>query len=122
MTNPITREHRLSVARAWEGDELAAVPVQTWVATGALESRGIPSVRNRLEALERLAQLMADAEPKPIEGGALVMALTEVMREADRKFEKVGGSTRHHVRDCLIPELEAAGLAVVRLPKPPEQP
>lgn len=45
--------------------------------------------------------------------GELVSRLTEVMREADRAFENVGGSTRHHVRDCLIPELEAAGLKVV---------
>lgn len=45
----------------------------------------------------------------------LVRVLTDVMRKADRKFEKVGGSTRHHVRDCLIPELEQAGLAVVRV-------
>jgi hypothetical protein len=36
------------------------------------------------------------------------------MREADRVFEKVGGSTRHHVRDCLLPVLNRNGWRVVR--------
>ncbi len=39
--------------------------------------------------------------------------LTEAMREADRAFESVGGSTRHFVRDCLLPALEASHLAIV---------
>jgi hypothetical protein len=39
--------------------------------------------------------------------------LTAAMREADRAFESVGGSTRHFVHDCLMPALEAARLSVV---------
>ncbi len=52
----------------------------------------------------------------------LVRRLTECMRIADRDFERVGGSTRHHVRDCLIPQLEAAGLYVVAKAPPPKEP
>lgn len=43
----------------------------------------------------------------------MVRRLTAAMRVADRAFERVGGSTRHHVRDCLMPALEAEGLSVV---------
>lgn len=40
----------------------------------------------------------------------LVRRLTAAMREADEAFERVGGSTRHHVRDCLLPILAKHGL------------
>src|SRR5687768_4282169 len=40
----------------------------------------------------------------------LVRRMTAAMREADKTFERVGGSTRHHVRDCLLPVLEKHGL------------
>lgn len=32
-------------------------------------------------------------------------AITEIIREADEKFESIGGSTRHYVRDVLLPLL-----------------
>jgi hypothetical protein len=40
----------------------------------------------------------------------LVRRMTAAMREADETFERVGGSTRHHVRDCLLPVLIKHGL------------
>lgn len=40
----------------------------------------------------------------------LIRRMTAAMREADRTFERVGGSTRHHVRDCLVPILSRHGL------------
>lgn len=40
--------------------------------------------------------------------------ITAAMRDADRVFEKVGGSTRHYVRDCLLPIMKRHGLIVVR--------
>ena len=39
--------------------------------------------------------------------------VTIIVREADQAFEKSGGSSRHWVRDCFLPLLEAAGLRVV---------
>lgn len=39
---------------------------------------------------------------------------TGVMREADKVFETVGGSTRHYVRDVLLPLLEQAGLFICK--------
>jgi len=41
------------------------------------------------------------------------------MREADQAFEKVGGATRHFVRDCLLPALEAEKLEVISLTETP---
>jgi ribosomal protein L44E len=40
----------------------------------------------------------------------LLQRMTAAMREADRTFEKTGGSTRHHIRDCLLPVLAKHGL------------
>lgn len=42
---------------------------------------------------------------------------TKAMRAADVQFESGksgGGGTRHYLHDCLIPELQAVGLRVVR--------
>lgn len=39
--------------------------------------------------------------------------LVAAMRAADKMFEKVGGTTRHYVRDCLIPEMTERGIRVV---------
>jgi len=44
----------------------------------------------------------------------MVNKLTAVVREADELFEKVGGSSRHWVRDCFVQILEKEGLRVVR--------
>ncbi len=43
----------------------------------------------------------------------LLARITKAVRLADRKFEQVGGSSRHWVRECLLPGLETEGLAVV---------
>lgn len=37
---------------------------------------------------------------------------TEAVRRADRIFEGEGGSSRHYVRDCLLPMLAECGLEV----------
>lgn len=39
--------------------------------------------------------------------------VTAIMREADQLFQKTGGSTRHYVRDLLLPMMEQAGLKIV---------
>ena len=52
---------------------------------------------------------MTKEEQKP----TIERRLTAAVREADQAFERVGGSTRHYVNDCLLPMLEAAGLSVV---------
>jgi hypothetical protein len=57
MTNPITRHHRLSVARAWEDDGVESAFALRWV-NGEWPGPLTPT----LAKLERLAQLVADAE------------------------------------------------------------
>jgi hypothetical protein len=39
--------------------------------------------------------------------------ITQAVREADIHFERVGGSSRHWVRDCFLPMLEKHGLKIV---------
>ena len=39
----------------------------------------------------------------------VVAAITLVVREADAVFERVGGSSRHWVRDCFLPTLNKRG-------------
>ena len=40
--------------------------------------------------------------------------ITAAVRAADRHFERVGGSSRHWIRDCFLPELERHGLVIRR--------
>jgi len=47
----------------------------------------------------------------------LVRRMTAAMREADETFQRVGGSTRHHVRDCLLPILQKHGLELLLTPR-----
>ena len=44
----------------------------------------------------------------------IIRELTSAIRSADRTFETAGGSTRHYVSDCLIPELQKRGLSICR--------
>ena len=46
------------------------------------------------------------------ENAEYVNRVTAVVREADRVFEKAGGSSRHWVRDCFLPLLNRAGLFI----------
>lgn len=63
--NPITKAHRLSVARAWEGDEPTSLFFRTWIDGGLMGSW--PTAQETIRMLERLAQLVADAEGKPVD-------------------------------------------------------
>lgn len=44
----------------------------------------------------------------------IVDVVTAAMREADPIFQKAGGSTRHYVRDLLLPILAEKGYEVVK--------
>lgn len=58
-------------------------------------------------------------EPAPYEqceDAEMVTAITAVVREADRTFERVGGSSRHWARDCFLPLLNKAGMQIARGP------
>ena len=54
----VTRTHRLAVARAWEGDEPQSDHVKSWLNGEPV----VPSLTDTTEMLERMAQLVADAE------------------------------------------------------------
>ncbi len=64
MTNPITRAHRLAVARAWEGASEDAFPalVRDWAEFGPTAGTCSQQTRLKLGALERVARMVADAE------------------------------------------------------------
>lgn len=44
--------------------------------------------------------------------GRFVAAITRAVRVADEAHEKSGGSSRHWVRECFIPALDAENLIV----------
>ena len=44
----------------------------------------------------------------------LMAEITSAVRAADERFELEGGSTRHWVRDCFVPELEMRKLEIIR--------
>lgn len=50
------------------------------------------------------------------EDATIVRIVTAIVRDADEVFQRVGGSSRHWVRDCFIPKLNAAGLVIVTAP------
>lgn len=55
--------------------------------------------------------------PSPCsEENELATRMTAAMRDADERFMRSGGTTRHHVRDFLLPVLERHGLRLVLLP------
>ena len=54
------------------------------------------------------------ASGTPAELTSLLADITRAVRTADLAFENVGGSSRHWVRDCLLPALEEEGLSVVK--------
>jgi hypothetical protein len=46
-----------------------------------------------------------------------VSILTEGMRECDQQFETTGGSTRHYVRDLLLPWLTQRDICLTKIDK-----
>lgn len=62
--------------------------------------------RNVLRWLDERAEYIIDDN---------VREVTAIMREADKVFENVGGSTRHYVRDVFMPLLNKNGYHFVKL-------
>lgn len=59
------------------------------------------------------AERQAKAERDNVHGvPASIEAITRAVRTADVDFESVGGSSRHYVRECLLPALECEGLII----------
>jgi hypothetical protein len=44
----------------------------------------------------------------------LVREITRIVREAFKRFEQSGGTTRHWVRECFLPILNRDGWVVAR--------
>lgn len=67
------------------------------------------------DAYTRAQNAVEDAERETGERDATIARLTgdvdfitEIVRQADDEFKRVGGSSRHWVRDCYFPLLRAA--------------
>lgn len=88
------------------------------MAREALESSDVMSAAAHALLSDYIEQSSAEASAQGEAGrlneSEVASLLTEAMRAADQAFERIGGSTRHHVRECLVPELERMGLTVVR--------
>jgi len=48
------------------------------------------------------------------EDTTLVNAVTAIVHAADVHFQRVGGSSRHWVRDCFLPLLNSAGWEITK--------
>jgi hypothetical protein len=48
-------------------------------------------------------------------GPDMVEEFTQIMREADEIFHTSGGSTRHYVRDVLLPLMQKKGIYLCKL-------
>jgi len=59
-----------------------------------------------------VSDIECPAADQPSDSAEVIKRLTAAMREADRAFGKVGGGTKYHVRDCLLPVLEKHGLKI----------
>ena len=105
----VTRAHRSRVAIAYEGDERLSVFVKRWVeGEGAIH----PNVESALESLERMAQLLADAE-----GASRKLRFVQ-----DRCWKEHG----HHFADdkclwCLFERAPTVAVSGVGKAKPPEE-
>ena len=66
----------------------------------AYEKDGNIYIHGTFTREEILARLLDETNPE------LVAKLTAAVREADRNFEQVGGSSKHWVKDCFIPSLK----------------
>ena len=85
---------------------LTAPDGRKWEAKSPLECAGIEQ-RERVPPRVAVQRIVAAMESYDAE---LVRRMTAAMREADETFERVGGSTRDHIRDCLLPVLAKHGL------------
>lgn len=72
--------------------------------------------RRACQIFEYLHQIV-DSDLTPQDDAQIVRRMTAAMREADRTFERTGGSTKHHIEGCLLPILAKHGLKLVAIDK-----
>jgi hypothetical protein len=124
----VTSAHRLLIARAWEGDGTLSTFIQRWIDGEPHDAWG-QGVAGTLESLERMAQLLADAEPRWVLTSERLPALREVVMfcTPDEHSVSVGHTNGKVWLDLL--DMYAGGpqeydMSAVRawrpLPQPPE--
>lgn len=108
------------VARQLQAVVASATPTPTReeaAATMTALDAAIADILQVLTPVLALPQALTVVPPRFEAPEATVAALTLALRLADRTFMRAGGSTRHYVRDHLLPELAAAGITVT-VPEP----
>lgn len=99
------------------GPRLAAAiaAAEAWMASHGLD--GYPAwslAGDVLAAADRAGAVPDDLDNGP--GRALVQRVTPVVHDADVQHQAEGGGTRHWVRDCFLPHMQAAGLTITEVP------
>ena len=99
------------------GREIANIMCVNWMYTTAeanhLEELVATAIQAERDALTAAPPAKFAGQTEPGQRAATVAEITKAVREADEDFRHVGGSTRHWVRDCFIPALDAAWMRVV---------
>jgi len=100
-----------------KGEVIAKTNYKRNILAEVLES-GKVDWRNAKYKDEILEFLLDESTPSPegheLSYPELVGTMTAIMREADKGFETSGGSTRHYIREQLLPLMERYGFKVVR--------
>ena len=68
--------------------------------------------RAALAVLQREIEL-SECAPT-VKGRSVVAKVTHAVRASDKVFQRVGGSSRHWVRDCFLPALAMRGIDLER--------
>lgn len=107
----LARSLRWIAEQVHETDDPARRSKATTEFIHQIERERLQFMRERDEALAEVEAARAEMR---LDETDLLRAVTEAVREADQLFEKSGGSSRHYVRECLLPTLAQAGLVIVK--------
>ena len=106
-------DHEVVVVDIFEDAD--GLPVRAEDLVKAVNSQGEDMIGRRSDRglIEKEFRAELEAEKLPTQPLDLEARLTAAVRQADLNFEKVGGSSRHYVRECLLPALAEAKLVIV---------
>lgn len=71
-----------------------------------------PCDTREIEQLEARVKELEESSHKQLDESEIIRRVTRATRAADEAFQKIGGSSRHWVRECFLPAIEEEGLVI----------